>query len=281
MRRFSWLWLGGALAIAPGCSNGLPDNGNLSGDACQQLTQAFEGLNQRMTGCDFAASLNLPASGALSCESLLSGCDTLPDGGGDIPQLLAAADCINQIPGGDCGAYPNLAANATVAFAQTCFTNQDTPSLSPSCQVVDAGTSVVSDGLLIAGQPQTAIIGAIFPQALVSWGSDQGPGDAGQTIPGTTPPVPALFCPTPSTVLTGTSTTRCSTDRDCLPTCCLCSTGEPVGEYDGGASTELVNGSYLAAACMNYQCVPSGWVCNVINEQVTVLTGAGICNAGL
>ncbi len=251
MRRFSWLWLGGILAAATGCPNGLADNSNLSGDACAQLTQAFEGLNSRMTGCGFTAGIELSSA---ACESLLTPCDSLPDGGGDVPQLLAAADCVNQIQGGDCGTYPNLAADATVAFTQDCFA-ADTAYLSNSCQLIDAGTSVLSDGPLIEGEP--LLLGYSPETALVSWGSDMEPNAAGVNV-----------CPTPSTTLTGTSTTTCKVDADCLAVCCNCIP-------DAGPA----EGSYLAAACMNGQCIPAGWVCNVINEQVNAIEGVGVCSS--
>ena len=75
-------------------------------------------------------------------------------------------------------------------------------------------------------------------------------------------------CPTPaSTVLTGTSTTTCTVDADCAPTCCLC-------DPDGGAGGP----SYLSAACLSGTCVPTSWVCNVINAQVTNIFGVGICS---
>lgn len=253
MRRFSWLWMGCVLAAATACQSGLPDNSNLSGDACAQLTQAFAHLNASLTGCGFNATFLSNAE----CESLLSSCNTidLADGGGDVGQLLQAADCVNQIPGGDCGTYPNLAANATVAFAGTCFSN-DTPNLSPACQLVDAGTTVIADGPLVGGQP--ALFGSSIPSALISWGSDM-----------VTDPTGSFnVCPTPaSTVLTGTSTTTCTVDADCAPTCCLC-------DPDGGAGGP----SYLSAACLSGTCVPTSWVCNVINAQVTNIFGVGICS---
>jgi hypothetical protein len=243
--------MGGILATATGCPTGLATNNNLSGDACSQLSQAFEALNARMTGCGFTAGLELTTA---QCESMLSSCGgELSDGGGDVPGLIAAADCVNQIQGGDCSTYPNLAADATVAFTQDCFA-ADTAYLSNSCQLIDAGTSVLSDGPLIGGAPE--LLGYSPETALVSWGSDMEPGASGANV-----------CPTPSTTLLGTSTTTCKVDGDCAPICCNC-------VPDAGPEA----GSYLAAACMNGQCIPPGWVCNVVNEQVNAIEGVGVCS---